>query len=147
MTRAAKITYIIALLLGMLIGGYFGFQHVTVELGFYHRSLQDEAPMALDHFSFLQCRYADTQHAKAGLQTAASLLEELERLNPQNVQEQDLAFTYTRLALIEDAADDPQGSHDLMTKARNWYAAGGGRNYSEAEMKEMLKIRDKVLDQ
>ena len=147
MTRAAKITYIAALLLGVSMGGYFGFHNAMLVLGTYCSGMQIEAPITLDHFSYLQSRYADTEHAKAGLQTAANLLEEIEKLNPQKIQEQDLAFTYTRLALLEDAADNPQESHDLMTKARHWYRAGGGRDYSESEMKEMLKIRDKSFEQ
>jgi hypothetical protein len=147
MTRAAKITYIVALLFGISIGAYFGFQRAMFRLGAYYSVMQLEAPSALDHFSYLQYRYADSEHAKAGLQMSASLLEEIEKLNPERSQERDLAVTYTRLALLEDAADHSQQSHALMTKARYWYAASGGRDYSESEMKDMLKTRDEVLQQ
>jgi hypothetical protein len=105
MTLAAKITYIAALLLGISIGGYFGFKQASFKLAAYRSVTRLEAPMALDHFSYLQSRYADPDHAKAGLQTAAKLLEELEKMNPEKMQEQELAVTYMRLALLEDAAD------------------------------------------
>ncbi len=142
MTLAAKITYLAALLLGLSIGGTFGFQRAAIVLDSYYSIRDRAAPRALDHFSYLQYKYADSEHAKAGLQMAANVLEEIQKLDPDRSHEQDLALTYTRLALLEDAKNNSQQSHDLMTKARNWYAASNGRDYSESEMKEILSNWD-----
>jgi hypothetical protein len=69
----------------------------------------------------------------------------MEKSNPEKTQERELSLTYTRLALLEDAADNSEQSHALMTKARYWYTASGGRDYSESEMKTMLKSLDQQL--
>jgi hypothetical protein len=147
MTRAAKVTYFAALLIGFSIGAFFGFQTTAPMLKAYYDARQETAPMAFNRFSYLQYSYADAAHARAALQTFASFLEELEKLNPKKRQEQELAFTYTRLALLEDATDNSPQSHALMTKARYWYVASGARDYSESEMKTMLKSLDEHLQQ
>jgi hypothetical protein len=145
MTKAAKITYFSAWLIGLSIGAFFGFQTAAPALKAYYSGRQLIAPMVLSHFSYLQYSYADPAHAQAALQTSARLLEEIEKLNPEETQERELSFTYTRLALLEDAADKSEQSHALMTKARYWYAVSGGRDYSESEMKTMLKTLDEQL--
>jgi hypothetical protein len=95
--------------------------------------------MAFSRFSYLQCRSADAAHAQAALETFAKNLEEWVKLQPEKTQERELAFTYTRLALLEDAAEKRDQSHALMAKARYWYSSSGGRDYSESEMKAALK--------
>jgi hypothetical protein len=145
MTLAAKITYFAALLIGLSIGAFFGFQTAAAALEAYYSGRQLIAPTLLSHFSYLQYIYADPTHAQAALQTSARLLEGMEKLNPENTQERELSFTYTRLALLEDAANNSEQSHALMTKARYWFAVSGGRDYSESEMKTMLKSVDEHL--
>ena len=49
------------------------------------------------------------------------------------------------LALLEDATDNSEESHALMTKAHYWFAASGDRDYSESEMKTVLKSVDEHL--
>jgi hypothetical protein len=146
MTRAAKITYVAALFIGLSIGGIFGFQTDTSLLKAYFTVRHLTAPMIFSRFSYLQYNYAETEHAQAALQTFAGFLEQLERLSPERMQEQDLTFTYTRLALLADAADRPEQAHALMTKAHYWYVAGGGRGeYSESELKANLNALDDHL--
>ncbi len=145
MTLAAKITYLAALLVGLSIGGYFGFQRTALALDSYYSARDEVAPRVLDHFSYLQYTYADSEHAKAGLQMAANVLEKIQKLHPDRGHEQELALTYTRLALLEDAESNPQQSHALMTKARYWLAASNGRDYSESEIKDMLNAWDRSV--
>jgi hypothetical protein len=145
MTRAAKITYLVALLLGLSIGGYVGFQKTAFALDSYYSARDEVAPMVLDHFSYLQYSHADSEHARSSLQMAANVLEEIERLYPNDIRERDLAITYTRLALLEDAEDNSERSHALMTKARYWFAASYGRDYSESQIKDLLKARDNSI--
>jgi hypothetical protein len=145
MTKAAKITYFAALLVGLSIGGFFGFQTAASAFEAFYTGRLLTAPMVLSHFSYLQYSYADRAHAQAALRTSAKLLEGMEKLNPEKTQERELSFTYTRLALLEDAADNSEESHALMTKARYWFTASGGRDYSESEMKTVLKSVDEHL--
>jgi hypothetical protein len=145
MTKGAKITYFSALLIGLSIGTIFGFQTAAPAFEAFYTGRQLIAPMVLGHFSYLQYSYADRAHAQAALQTSAKLLEGMEKLYPEKTQERELSFTYTRLALLEDAADNSEQSHALMTKARYWYTASGGRAYSDSEMKTMLKSLDEHL--
>src|SRR5271154_2862558 len=86
-TLAAKITYLAALLLGLSIGGYFGFQKAASALDSYYSARDEVAPGALDHFSYLQYTYADSEHAKSGLQMAANVLDEIEKLYPNEIRE------------------------------------------------------------
>ena len=145
MTKAAKITYFAALLVGLSIGTFFGFQTAAPKFEVFYTARQLTAPMVLSHFSYLQYSYADSTHALAALGTSAGLLEGMEKSNPEKTQERELSLTYTRLALLEDAADNSEQSHALMTKARYWYTASGGRDYSESGMKTMLKSLDEHL--
>src|SRR5438128_1833684 len=144
MTRAAKVTYLAALLIGFSIGAFFGFQTTAPMLKAYYDARQLTAPMAFSRFSCLQYSYADAAHAQAALQTFARFLEELEKLNPKKTQERELAFTYARLALLEDETVNSPQSHALMTKARYWYVASGAWDYSESEMKTKSKSLDEA---
>jgi hypothetical protein len=65
-------------------------------------------------------------------------------LTPERTQQLNLAMAYTRLALIEDEAHNQDQSQADMTKARNWYATFGGRDYSESEVKTILKTFDET---
>jgi hypothetical protein len=142
MTRAAKITYFAALVIGLSIGAFFGFQTTAPLLEAYYDARQLTAPMAFSRFSYLQYSYADAAHAQAALVTLARFLEELEKLRPEKTRERELVFTYTRLALLEDAAEKLDQSHALMAKARYWNSLSGGRDFSESEMKAALKTLD-----
>ena len=72
-----------------------------------------------------------------------SFLENMEELKPEKTQKLALAMAYTRLALLHDAANNPQESHAYMLKARSWYKASGGQDYPESQM----KAREKAFDQ
>jgi uncharacterized membrane-anchored protein len=67
MTKAAKITYFAALLVGFSIGTFFGFQTAAPALEAFFTGRQLTAPMVLSHFSYLQYKYADPAHAQAAL--------------------------------------------------------------------------------
>ena len=65
----------------------------------------------------------------------------------KKVQKLLLANTYTRLAMLEDSANDTQGSKESMSKARYWYTASGRcGSRSDSEMKAELKLADEHLD-
>jgi hypothetical protein len=135
MTRAAKITYFGALLLGLFIGSYFSFRTAMRNLEAYYNFRRLAAPQVLRDFSYSQYKYADTEHAQAALLTFASVLEQMEKASPEKSRKLDLAYAYTRLALLEDAAKNREQSQNYMTKTRAWYRSIGGQNVSDYEMK------------
>jgi hypothetical protein len=135
MTRAAIITYFGALLLGLSIGSYFSFRNATHNLEAFYDFKRVAAPQVLRDFSYLQYKYADPEHAKTALLTFAGLLEQMEMTSPEKARKLDLAYAYTRLALLEDAAQNREQSQNYMTKTRAWYRSMGGRDISNYEMK------------
>ncbi|MGH9711903.1 MAG: hypothetical protein ACRD5M_01225 [Candidatus Acidiferrales bacterium] len=147
MTTAAKFTYGVALLIGLSIGAITEFHNASFAFQAFHDGLQATGPAMLGDFSYLQYKHADSEHAKVALQTYANLMEEMVKLNPEEARHQDLAFTYLRLALLEDASNNREQSHAYMTKARYWNAARGGRDLSDSKMKAALNARDAVDDQ
>jgi len=146
MTPAARIVYGLALVIGISVGVFFGFWEEANLLKSYYSTMRVIAPREFDNFSFMQYRHADAEHAKAALLEFAGFLEKLERLSPDAGEKLNLAGTYTRLALLEDAANNAQASHDYMAKAQYWYAAGGGQNHSDSEMKASFIDGDKRLE-
>ncbi len=145
MTRAAKITYLLALLLGFSVGAYVKFHVTMTPLESYFEMIRSTAPGVLDDFSYVQYKHADTEHARAALQSYADLLEEMQKWNPDRFRPGTLSVTYVRLALIEDAADNPELSHVYMTKARYWNTANGGPDRSESEMKNAVEKADELF--
>jgi len=142
MTSAAKVVYFVALSVGLSIGAFLGFRYYLDVLETYSSARRTAAPSALAHFSYLQYKHADRAHAAAALQSFASLLEELEKLKPENAQKYDLATTYTRLALLADAANSPEQSRAYMAKARLWYTAASHRALPDSQIKANVKTVD-----
>ncbi|HEY4740875.1 MAG TPA: hypothetical protein VIH76_09805 [Candidatus Acidoferrales bacterium] len=142
MTPAAKVVYFIKLVTGLSTGGFFGYEMNAGHIESYYGMRPLLIPEVLSHFSYFQYCYADSADAEAALHTSASLLENMEKLSPDKSQERELAFTYTRLALLENAAGNADGPHELMTKALRWYASGVGREISASDMKTTLRIID-----
>ncbi|HLW98868.1 MAG TPA: hypothetical protein VKR82_09495 [Candidatus Acidoferrales bacterium] len=143
MTRAAKITYSIAILLGLIAGATTGYEWTSVSLEFYDSITTYLAPATLADYSYLQYKHADVEHARPALQNYANFLEEMEKIHSDWSQRKHLSFAYARLAMLEEAANDPQRSSILMAKARYWYALdSGGKEPSDSDMKKAVKILD-----
>jgi hypothetical protein len=145
MTLAAKITYLVALLIGLSIGTILGFRTTSSEIEDYDTAAKLIAPRALTDFAYTQYKNADLDHATKTLQSSADVLEEMEKSTPEKEQENDLAVVYTRLALREDAANNAVLSHAYMMKALYWRSIAGDRPASESEMKAAVKRWDEML--
>lgn len=98
-------------------------------------------------FSYTQYLHADTEHAKQALLSFISFLEQTERVAPSKSQEFDLALSYTRLALLEDAEPRPEQSRDYMKKALRWEKSGGGRQNGANELKAAVRKLDLQMQQ
>jgi hypothetical protein len=146
MTRAAKITYVGALFIGISIGAFISFRNTTLNLESYYETRRLTAPWVLRDFSYVQYKNAGPADAKAALLTFASLLEEMQKANPEKSQKLDLALTYTRLALLEGEANNPEQSRIYMSKARAWYRSYSGRDVTAFEMKVAVDKMDALME-
>jgi hypothetical protein len=142
MTRAAKILYFGALLIGLSIGAFFSFRNTTRILDLSYEAQQQTAPWVLRDFSYMQYKNADHEHANAALLTYANFLEELQKTHPEKGQEGELAVAYTRLALREDAANNSEQSQIYMLKAHFWSRSSGARDAPDSVMKLAVNRMD-----
>ena len=147
MTPAAKIVYFSALAIGLSVGIFFAFRWDADPLKAYYSLRPTLSEIGDLDFSYIQYRYADTDHARTALLSFAALLEKLETVSPDKEEQLNLADTYTRLALLEDSANDAQASHDYMAKAQHWYAATGAKRSSDSEAKAAMIAADERLQQ
>ncbi len=139
MTPAAKVLYAMAALIGLAAGCFLGFRTGTSQSEAFYGAQRMAADMELSHFSYEQYKYADAQHAREALLLRVKFLEEMVRVGPEYGQKADLAIAYTRLAVLEDAAQNTAESQNYMNQARAWYKARGHPEPSDAEMKAAEK--------
>jgi len=144
-TLAAKITYFGALLIGLLIGAIFGFRMATDTIATISSIRPTTAPVMVERFSFQQYRRADLEHARGALLDFVSFLEQIQKFHPERSQAHYIANTYTRLALLEDAAQDPEESRAYMAKARYWYGKSAS-GHTDSEIKAAMKNFDEVYE-
>jgi hypothetical protein len=142
MTPAAKVTYLSALLIGLGVGLLLGYRDTMDSLKLLGEMRLEIPPLALQDFSREQYTHADTERGREALLNYASVLEGIEKAKGGKSLKLELGLTYTRLALLEEDAGNPEQSDTFMTKARNWYLADGDRDLSETEMKAILKRFD-----
>jgi hypothetical protein len=147
MTPAAKVTYLATLFIGLSVGIFFGYKTAMDRLKISGDARSSMASLVLSDFSKMQYKHADLEHASAALLSYASLLEEMENLKTEKGRKDDLATTYTRLALLQDAAGNEQQSHAFMVKAETWYKASGGQPLPESEMKARLQAFDRRMEE
>jgi hypothetical protein len=144
MTPAAKITYVVAVILGLVGGLLVGFRAGTSASISLFDAQRMAATAELTDFSYMQYKHADPQNAKEALLTCAKFLEEMEQEKPDNMQKHDLVLAYARLAVLEDAGQNAEQSQAYMNQARSWNKASGGPDFSDIEMKAVLKKLDEA---
>src|ERR1700674_3711120 len=104
MTRAAKVIYLAALIIGLSAGLLLRYRSSMSLLESYEEIRLTMPPFALEDFSREQYKHADLEHARAALLTYANLLEEMEKAKGEKSLKVVLSVTYARLALLEDGA-------------------------------------------
>jgi len=144
MTRAAKVTYLAALFIGLSVGLLREYRSSMSLLKSYHEIRFTIPPYALEEFTREQYKHADLEHARAALLTYANVLEEMEKAKADKTWKMELSLTYARLASLGDGAADLEQSRAFMAKARYWNLANGGRDMPDSEMKAALLKIDEV---
>ena len=147
MTRAAKIVYLAAIIVGISVGCTVGYGRGVAAF----QALNDfewlAAVSTLGNFSYLQYRHADAEHGRRALLMYTDLLQQVEKLKPDKMHKIDLSLAYTRLALLEDSAHNAQQSQGYMAKARYWYKTASGKDYSDDQLKSTVDALDQRLQQ
>jgi hypothetical protein len=142
MTRAAKIVYSGALILGLLAGAFAGFHDECPMLKHFEESTETMMPQSVTDFWYLQYKYADPADAKAALLSSAALLEEMCAANPKAEPKGEVGEIYAHLAMLADAENNPAASREYMIQARSWWANLKDRDISDDELKAAVKKMD-----
>jgi hypothetical protein len=145
MTLAAKIAYLGALLIGLLVGAIFRFRMATDTIATISSIRPTAASTMVERFSFQQYRRADFEHSRGALLDCVSFLEQVQKFHPERSQAHYIANTYTRLALLEDAAQDLEESRAYMAKARYWYGKSAS-GHTDSEIKAAMKNLDEAYE-
>jgi hypothetical protein len=120
-----------------------GLQRTALRLNAVNDAQRTIAQHELEDFSGIQYRHADYDHAKAALLMYKNFLEQMERAKSERILKQKLSITFTRLALLEDRAHNPERSQAYMNEAKLWCQPEGRYECSQNEMKKMTEEFDK----
>jgi len=147
MTRAMKITFMVAAIGGFVVGAVYGFYSAN-ELSAAMESVASiSAPSVISNFARQQFEHADGVHARQAVLLEISTLEELERAAHDSATEGQLGFAYTRLAMIEEGAGQADAERQALDQARGWLNHSHPRQErTDEQMKSALKRWDSAAD-
>lgn len=122
MTRAARITFVVAGLAGLSLGIAAGCQHAKLASGAMQSFATIAASSVTSDFALQQFEHADNAHARQAVTLQINTLEQVERVTGESISKSELGYAYTRLAMIEESAvvarrGDSAGSGEGMVQA------------------------------
>ncbi len=148
MTRAIKITFASAAILGLACGGYLGYSEAS-QISDSLESIQYIGPtgVAAD-FARIQFMHADADHARQAVMVQIHLLEQLGKADKTFHQNGWLSLAYIRLAMIEEAAGRLDAEQKALAQARALYGRDhpDGQSQTYDELKSTDLRFDKALD-
>jgi len=117
MTRAMIVTFVMAAVLGLGVGGYLGYSGAN-EASNSSESFQYFLPTSVvSDFARVQFEHADTDHARQAVMLQIGLLEQLEQAD-KSFHAKELAFAYARLGMIEEVAGQTEAERRALAQAR-----------------------------
>jgi hypothetical protein len=145
-TRAIKITFIAAAILGLGCGGYLGHRSAA-ETSNSLISIQYIAPAKVaSDFARTQFMHADADHARQAVMLQIQLLDELE-LADKSFHADELPLAYIRLAIVEEAAGRPEAEQRALAQARARRQTHSRKEeLTDEELKNAVKRIDGALD-
>jgi len=144
-TRAAKFVYLGALIVGLLAGACAEFYQDFPMFKESQESTDTMVPLAVTDYWYLQYKYSDPNDAKAALSSSAGLVEEMFKANPRTKPTGELGEIYAHLAILSDAANNPEQSSAYLIEARSWWTNPKGAAISDDDLKAAVKkIDDRV---
>lgn len=148
MTRAMKVTFVVAAALGLGVGSYLGYSRAN-ETSNSLESSQYFLPTSVgSDFARVQFEHADTDHARQAVMLQIHLLEQLEQADATFRENGRLWLAYIRLAMIEEAAGRPDAEHSALTDARALYNRDHPRGQEQTydELKAFVLRLDRAAD-
>jgi hypothetical protein len=148
MTRAIKITFLTAAILGLGFGVYLGYSEANV-VSDSLESIQYIAPTEIpSDFARIQFMCADSDHARQAVLLQIHLLEELEQEDKTFHEDGAVEFAYVRLAMIEEVAGRPEAEQSALAQARTRYRRvhSSSEEMTDDELKKVVKRLDQAAD-
>jgi hypothetical protein len=148
MMRAIKITFLTAAILGLGFGVYLGYSEAN-EVSDSLESIQYIAPAKIvSDFARIQFMRADTDHARQAVLLQIDLLERLEQADKTFHEDGAVEFAYIRLAMIEEAAGQPDAEQHALAQARARYRRvhSSSEEMTDDELKKVVKRLDQAAD-
>ena len=148
MTRAIKITFIAAAILGLGLGGYLGHRS-AIQVGDSLESIQYIAPNKItSDFARTQFMRADTDHARQAVMLQINLLEQLGQGDKTFREGGVLLLAYIRLAMIEETAGRPDAERSALAQAKALYNRDHPRGQEQTydELKNVVLRLDRAAD-
>jgi|SRR5579859_61220 len=110
---------------------------------------QMTANAGIEELSLFQYKEAGTPYRREALLALLNFLQTAEELKHANSKSLNLtiAYTYVRLAMVEEVAGDLNQSHDYFLKAQERFKTAGLKNYSEAHLRELIAKADRTATQ
>jgi hypothetical protein len=148
MTRAMKITFAAAAILGLGIGIYLGHSEALQVSNLLKSDQYLAATRTASEFARLQFMHADTDHARQAVMLQIHLLEQLELADKTFHEDSELGLAYIRLAMIEEASGHPENERPALVRARACYEKSfpGRQHGTDAELKDIVKKLDQAAD-
>ena len=147
MTRAIKITFLTAAILGLVCGVYLGYSEAN-QVSDSLKSIQYMAPTKItSDFARTQFLHADNDHARQAVMLQIHLLEQLESAD-KAFHANELGPAYIRLAMIEEAAGRPDAEQRALAQARARYQGAHPRSeeLTDEELKDGIRRLDRAVD-
>jgi hypothetical protein len=141
-----KITLITFAVLGLLAGvgwGSYASLQLSPEMEF---AAALSVSSVASSFSIQQFQNADADHARAAALLEIILLEQLERATHDLIYRGKAGYAFTRLALIEESANNPAAARSALEQAKMWFKSSSGKEPTDDQMKEALKKMDSAFD-
>jgi len=148
MTRATKIIFIMASVIGLALGIVCG----CYEGDKLSEAMQSAAvisiPSVISDFALQQFEHADSAHARQAVLLEIKILEQLERVAaPDSSSEGLLGFAYTRLAMIEETAGQTEAERRALDEAKVRFNRNRPQEkLTDEQMKSALKRWDAAFD-
>jgi len=146
MTRAIKVTFLATALLGLGLGGHFGYFEAAEESSLLESTQYIAPAKVASDFARIQFMHADTDHARQAVMLQIQLLEQLE-LADRSFHANELALAYIRLAMVEEAAGRPEAEQRALAQARaRWQTHSRKEELTDEELKNAAKRIDGAVD-
>lgn len=121
MTRAVKITFLAAALLGLAFGAYSGYSGASKASDSLESGQYTTPTTIASDFARIQFMHADADHARQAVMLQIHLLEQLELADKTFHEDRELAFAYVRLAMVEEAAGQPEAEQHALAQAKAFH--------------------------